>query len=142
MSRTWIVQVIVSAGLALALSACNRGGTPTEPDIPDFPLLTKTFSGTVTPGGAVAFNFTVTNPGAINATIATMSPISSLTMGLTIGSWDATNQSCPQQVFSDAARVSQTLSGTPQSAGEYCVGIYDVGNLQQPSEFSLTVTHY
>lgn len=132
------------AALAVFVGAWGCGSsTPTESTPPvTYPQKTETFTGTITTGETKAFHFAVTNPGSLDAAITALSPISTLTMGLNLGVWDATGETCSRALPSDVARLNQVLSGTPQSAGEYCVSIYDVGNLQGPSDFTLTVQHY
>ena len=84
----------------------------------------------------------MTNPGSLDSAITALSPVSTLTMGLNLGAWDAAAEACPKILFNDAARLNVQLSGTPQAAGEYCVSIYDVGNLQNAIDFTITVLHY
>ncbi|MCM3880330.1 MAG: hypothetical protein ND807_09495 [Vicinamibacterales bacterium] len=93
-------------------------------------------------GETKAFHFTVTNPGSVDAAITDLSPLATLTMGLQLGGWDATAETCSKSLFNDASRVNTVLSGTPQAAGEYCVAIYDVGNLQSSTGFTITLLHY
>jgi hypothetical protein len=134
-----IVSVIgLLSLLVITAVGCNNG--PTEPD--DGVQKTKNFSGTLNPGETKAFNFTVESPGQINVSITSLSQGSSLTMGLRIGAWDAGAGTCPEQVFSNSARVNLVLSGKPQGPGQYCVAIYDVGNLQDATDFNLSVTHF
>jgi hypothetical protein len=116
--------------------------TPTAQTPVTYTKLTETYTGTVAVGETKAFHFPVTNPGQLDATITALGPLSSLTMGLNLGGWDPTTETCPKLLYTDAARLNQLLSGTPQSAGEYCVSIYDVGNVQTPAEFTLTINHY
>jgi len=121
----------------------GSNATPTTPTTPvTYPQLTETYTGTVAAGETKAFHFPITNPGSLDATITALAPLSTLTMGLNLGGWDVTTETCPKILFSDAAKLNAVLSGTPQSAGEYCVSIYDVGNLSTPSEFTITVKHY
>jgi hypothetical protein len=99
------------------------------------------------PGETKPFHFAVTNPGSLDAAITALSPVSTLTMGLYLGGWDATTETCPRALPAPTqpvaeVRVNQVLSGTPQSAGEYCVAIVDVGNLQSSTQFTITVQHY
>jgi hypothetical protein len=130
-----------AAAAAIALSALACGGeTPTEP-APVYEQKTETYIGTLNTGGGAAFDFTVTNPGNIVAKITELSPVSTLTMGLSLGYWDATTSSCSQDIR-ESVTLNTTLSGSPPGPAQYCVGVYDVGNVQAPTTFTIVVTHY
>lgn len=137
-----IAGVLGAVALALSALACNDSPTTPDDNTPPATQKTESYSGSLDPGEARAFHFGVESPGAINVSITSLSPVSSLTLGLRIGAWEAATESCPQQVFSDAARLNLVLTGDPQGPGEYCVAIYDVGNLQAATDFGLTVTHF
>ena len=143
---SWLTFARTAAiGASLTFVACGSGGTtPTSPTTPTtYPQKTESYNGSIAPGETKWFHFTVENPGSLDAAITSLSPVSTLTMGLYLGGWDATNEACSKSnIFSDGARLNLVLSGTPQAAGEYCVAIYDVGNLQSSSDFGLTVLHY
>jgi len=128
----------------VASIACGGGTTPTEPTAPApvYELKTSTFPGKLTTGGTVGFPFTVVNPGAINLSITELAPVSTLTMGLALGSWDASTSICTQQVSTSQATINAVYTANPSAPGEYCVGIYDVGNVQVSTDFTLKVTYY
>ena len=133
----------LAAATAIVLSSLACGGTaatPTEP-APVYEQKTETYSGTLNTGGGTAFDFTVTNPGNIVAMITELSPVSTLTMGLSLGYWDATTSRCSQDI-TGSVTLNTTLSGSPPGPAQYCVGIFDVGNVQVATAFTLVVTHY
>jgi hypothetical protein len=125
----------------LATVGCGSSQTPIEPD-PVYEQKTEVFSGALAAGGVSPFHFPVVNPGAINLAITQLSPISTLTMGLRLGSWDATANNCPEQLGTSVATLNAVFTGNPSGPGEYCVAIVDVGNVQTTTDFTLTVTHY
>ena len=124
---------------ALALTI-GCGSSPTEPD-PVYELKTETHSGTLATGGSSAFHFAVVNPGTINVSITQLNP-SALTMGLELGFWDEPASACVGQLSTSSAVLGAVFGGTPDSAGEYCVAIRDIGNIETSADFTLTVTHY
>jgi hypothetical protein len=129
--------------ISLASWGCGSTSTPTQNTPVTYEQHTETYSGTINVGETKAFHFTVTNPGSLDAAITSLSPISTLTMGLNLNYWDVTAEACPRStVSSEVARVNAALSGTPQQAGEYCVSIFDVGNVQGATDFTITVLHY
>lgn len=138
-------RVYVTAALTILLASwgCGSTSTPTTSTPVTYEQHTETYSGTMNIGDTIPFHFTVTNPGSLDAAITSLGPISTLTMGLNLGGWDPLTESCPKSsVYSDVARLNVPVSGTPQQAGEYCVSIYDVGNVQGPTDFTITVLHY
>lgn len=126
--------------IAMSTLACGGGSTPTEP-APVYEQKTETFSGTLNTGDGAAFGFTVTNPGDIVAKITELSPVSTLTMGLSLGYWDTTTSLCSQDITSSVT-LNTTLTGSPPGPATYCVGVYDVGNVQTSTNFTVVVTHY
>ena len=139
-------SVYGTAALTMLLASWGCGGssTPTEPDPVTYEQKTETYTGKLNAGETKPFHFTVTNPGDIQAAITSLSPISTLTMGLNLNFWDAVAEACPRSnVSTDVARVNAAISGTPQQAGEYCVSIFDVGNIPVAgTDFTITVLHY
>ncbi len=133
----------LAGATVIALSSLACGGTastPTEP-APVYEQKTETYTGTLNTGGGAAFDFTVTNPGNIVAKITELAPVSTLTMGLSLGYWDATTSVCSQDI-SASVLLNATVSGSPPGPAQYCVGIYDVGNVQVQTTFTIVVTHY
>ena len=127
-------------GVCALLFTIGCGSTPTEPD-PVYELKTETYTGSLTTGGSSAFHFTVVNPGDINLAITQLNP-NTLTMGLELGYWDELSAACISDLKTSTATLNAVFAATPDSPGEYCVTIADVGNVQTTAEFTLTVTHY
>jgi hypothetical protein len=134
-----------TAALTMLLASWGCGSsTPVEPDPIAYEQKTETYTGRLNAGETKPFHFTVTNPGDIQTAITSLSPISTLTMGLNLNFWDAAAEACPRSsVSTEQARVNAAISGTPQQAGEYCVSIFDVGNVPAGgTDFTITVLHY
>jgi hypothetical protein len=125
---------------SLVLSSCGGGSTPTSAPTPTPEIKTETFTGTVAQGGSAYNPFTVVTQGAITATLTSLSPQSTITMGFGIGTLSGTTCSLITGAYSEAAKVSFALSGTI-AAGSYCVLIYDIGNLSGPNDYVITVSH-
>ena len=135
-ARLAVATVIVLSSLACGGTA----STPTEP-APVYEQKTETYTGTLNTGDGAAFGFTVANPGDIVAKITELSPVSTLTMGLSLGYWDTTTSRCSQDITASVT-LNTTLTGSPPGPATYCVGVYDVGNVQAPTTFTIVVTHY
>ena len=132
----------VAVFAALLVSTACGATTPTEPTAPTYELKTSTFDGTVNTGGTVAFPFTVVNPGTISLSITGLTPASTITMGLALGLWDAAASTCAQELSTTSATLNVVFNATPSAPGEYCVGIFDTGNVQITTDFTLKVTYY
>jgi hypothetical protein len=135
---------IVAVFAILVVSTACGSQSPTEPDppAPVYELKTSTFTGTVTTGGAAGFPFTVVNPGDINVSITELAPLSTITMGIGLGSWDAAGSTCTPQRSTNTATLNVVFAASPSAPGEYCVGIFDTGNVQTSTNFVLKVTYY
>jgi hypothetical protein len=132
----------------LALVGCGGtggGGTAPSPAT----TYTETFSGTVTQN-AIDYgppdsphHFTVHQAGNLDATLTDIQPLNTITLGLGLGVWDNTAQTCTVQLSSAAAKLNLTLSASVGVAGELCVGVSDVGNITADGvvTYTVTVTH-
>src|SRR5215510_9926838 len=81
---------IVLAAL-VALAACGDTTTPTAP-APT--IITSTFSGTLIQSSAGSFSFTTLTGGAVNATLTTLGPDSTKTVGLSLGTFVTATNTC------------------------------------------------
>jgi hypothetical protein len=131
----------IAALLALSGSIACGATTPTEP-APVYELKTETFTGSVDAGGTTAFPFTIVNPGDIQVSITALGPNSTASMGISLGFWTAATSVCTEQLSNSSATLNVAFAASPSQAGEYCVTIWDSGNVQVSSTFTLKVTHY
>jgi len=86
--------------------------------------------------------FTVTTAGAVTIGLTSVAPLTTMALGVGIGTWDGTT--CSASVTkNDNARAGVTaLSGTA-TPGNYCVNVYDSGNIPDgwTVSFTLQVSH-
>ena len=136
------VRVVAVVAALFASTACSGNKAPTQPDAPVYELKTDLFEGSVATGGSTPFMFTVVNPGLILVTITELGPTSTLVMGIGLGFWEASTQTCLEQVRTTTATVGVTYEANPSSAGEYCAAVFDSGNVVVTTQFKLKVTHY
>jgi hypothetical protein len=139
--RTAAILCVAAFAALFGSTACGATA-PTEPTAPTYELKTSTFGGTVDTGGIVAFPVTVVNPGDISVSITALAPVSTITMGLAVGLWDAALTTCTQQLSTSSATLNVVYAASPAAPGEYCVGIFDTGNVQITTDFALKVTYY
>ena len=132
-ARTLLLAAVVMAG------GCDEDTTPTTPTPPA--MTTETFNGTVTVNGAQTHSFTTQAAGSLTATLTTIGPASSVTIGLSLGIFTPSLNSCQIVVANDAAAQGTRVTGSVSSAGNYCVRIYDVGRLTEASTYTITLEH-
>ena len=126
---------------------CSGGSSgTTSVSGPSPTLVTETFNGSITRNGQAVHSFVVSSSGnQVLAGFTNMSPSSVTSLGLGIGSWDTASSTCGlNQSQSDAAKVGSTaVSGTANS-GNYCLRVYDGGNIPDATTvtYTLQVQHY
>jgi hypothetical protein len=129
----------VVLALALAQMACSESINPSLPTDPGNPIV-DTFTGTLTPNGAKTEPFSVTRSGSVTATLASLAPDATITIGLSLGTWNGT--ACSTVISNDSATVGTTVTGAADREGRLCVRVYDAdGKLAQPTDFELNVVH-
>ena len=128
---------LTALALGAALTACG-GATPTSTGAAA--LQTETFNGTLVPGGSVIFPFTATATGAVAATLTTLSPQSTITVGFGIGQPSSGACLLLTGGYSETEKVGVSLTDTVAN-GSYCVEVYDIGNVSTSNAFTITVTH-
>jgi hypothetical protein len=124
----------LSAGCDLAAPSAPTTSTPTR--------TTETFDGSFASQGSVAHPFTIVETGVVDIRLVTVSPLSTMALGLAVGAWNG-SACTASNVRNDSARSgSVALSGT-SATGDFCVLVYDSGNV--PATVTVTyqvqVTH-
>jgi len=133
--RAW-GRAFAALAAAAALSSCggNTTTTPTPTTVID------TFNGTLQALGSVQFPFTVTTAGVVSATLTTLTPQSTITVGFGLGQPSAGVCNLISGAYSEATKVGTPISGTI-NAGSYCVVLYDIGNVVGSDDFTITISH-
>ncbi len=131
-------SLLFVVAVALGLSACNNGPTTTT-TTPSTATTTETFTDTLNPNGAKTFPFTVAAAGTMTATLTTVSPDSTVAIGLALGTWNGTV--CQIILANDNAPQGTVVTGSATTTGTLCARVYDVGNLTGDESFVVTVVH-
>jgi len=135
-ARSWISGFLLAAVLAFA--GCGKTTTPTTPTT--VPTTTDTFSADLAQTGSITHNFKVTNTGEVTITLTSVSPLATLALG--VGMMTSNGTSCIATLTqNDNARANNVgaLQGTA-AAGNYCVRVYDSGNIPVSGTVSYTIT--
>ena len=137
----------VTTLFALALPALGAAGCDNATDSASLAsaataptLITEAFSGTVSVKGAATFSFAATTSGSVTASLRSISPDSSVLMGLALGTWNGS--SCQVVIANDATTTSGVVTGATTAAGNLCVRAYDIGKLTATQTIEVLVTHY
>lgn len=98
--------------------------------------VTEEFSGTVEVGRSAVHPFPVPSRSTITVTLVSVGPLSTLALGLGVGTWDGTN--CTLVAADNNAREASVLSGTVEP-NNYCAAVFDSGNLTQNVTYTVRV---
>jgi hypothetical protein len=137
------------AALTLASSACSNS-SDSSLTLPSTTTAatssTETFTGFIAQNGTAIQPFVVKSGGyTLMAGYTSLDPSSVAALGLGIGAWDASTSTCGLNLTqNDAGRSGSTAVNGTAGAGNYCVRVYDGGNLAAgvTVSYTLQVQHY
>jgi len=139
---------LLGALVVLASLACssNTKRSPTEPEEPEAPVetVTQKFKGNLPQMGERCHFFTIAAAGDIVAEITDLQPLLSLTVGMSLGRPAEVDPAICSDIGEDrSARVNETFLSSVTSIGDYCVCIFDVGNIfpGETVDYVIDVTH-
>ena len=139
MRRSIHRAVLVLILVASSVWACsNNTTTPTSPTT-TLPTITATWTGTLNQNGGTTYPFTA-QVGPIAATLTSIAPDETVRIGMSLGSWNGS--ACAVAIASDNLAQGGAVNGSVSAAGNYCVRVYDVGNIVDPVSFTVILAHY
>jgi len=125
----------------LLASACGGDDPLNTPDAVPPVAVTETFNETLNPNGGRTHPFAVQTIGIITATITALAPDDTVTVGLSLGTWNGAV--CQVIIPNDKAMLNTTVTGTAQQIGHFCVRLYDaLGTLTANTDYTVEVTHF
>lgn len=130
--------VLLILGL-LVTAACGDETTPTTPTQPTPTTVTETFEGTLTQNGGATHAFN-TAAGTVTATLVTISPDNTVSIGLSMGTLN-TIGACQIVIANDNAFQGAAVVGQANAAGTLCVRLQDNGRLTQATSYVVRVDH-
>jgi hypothetical protein len=116
--------------LLLLTTAC--GSSPTSPTTTTSPT-SESWSTAITPGGTASRTFTASSAGTVTVTLA------ATTVPLGFGVGVPGTSGC--RLSASRVDVAGATLSVSVDQGDYCVQVYDMGNLAAQSSFTLLVTH-
>jgi hypothetical protein len=132
----------VLLGVMSALAAgCGDETTPTTPTPIEF---TETFTGTVNPASGTTHSFATITGGKVTATLTAVGPDATKNVGFSLGTFNSTLNVCTAVFDNPAAVQAFEFKASASTIGEYCVRVYDNGNVTTdavPDTYTVTVAH-
>ena len=132
-----VAPLLILSMLALAGCGSDSSTTPTSPTEPTY--TTDTYTGTLNASETGQHPFTAKTGGAITITMSSLSPTSTVVVGIGLGTWNGT--ACNVTLQTSAATTGSQYNASAISAGNFCVTVFDFGNITEATTYSLTVTH-
>ena len=134
-----IARFLSIAALLLVVSACdNDDATVITPE--PTPDVVEPFQGVIALNGGITHPFVVTRTGVITAQLVSLSPDSTLVVGLALGTWNGSI--CQIIRVNDQTKQGDVVDGATSSPGNFCVRIYDAnGTLAQAQAYLIHVFH-
>jgi hypothetical protein len=126
--------------LALVLSAACTSNNSTGPAEPSGPLVTETFTGTIAPQGSAFHVFELSRVSNVYVVLMSAGPPANISMGLAVGTPGGRTGCAAIRTVTTAAGTTAQLSGTADP-GQYCIQIFDVGNVSAPVAYTIAVVH-
>ena len=145
-SLTGFRQAALVVAVIIGMSACSGSSSSSTTTSPSATQSTQTFTGSIGQNGTALHPFTVASGGySLLAGYTSLAPAPVTSLGLGIGTWDSSSSTCGLNLSqSDAAKSGSTaLSGTAGS-GNYCLRVYDGGNISEgvTASYTVQVQHY
>jgi hypothetical protein len=134
-----ILRTLPLVVFALVLSGCSDD--PEGPTTPTPPVtFTENFNGTLTPNGAKTHSFSTQASGEITATLSSLAPDATISVGLALGTWNGVV--CQIVLPNDNAVVTTVVTGAASAVASLCVRISDVAaTVKEPTDYQIVVVH-
>jgi hypothetical protein len=132
------MRILVAAPLVLSIvaaAACG-GNSTTAPSAATSPT-TVTWTTALGPGGTASRSFVTTAAGAVSVTLQA----AALPLGLGVGIPRASGNGCRLAVSTMAEPSTIPQLTTPVDGGSYCVEVFDIGGMTEPSSFTLQIVY-
>jgi len=145
MTRSISTRIAALVVAAAGLAGCDNTISDTGITSPTLPVVnvTETFTGTLPKNGAISHPFPVNTGGTVTATLKELTPDSTLTLGMALGTWNGTN--CKVELTNDATIQGSVLIATVSAYGQLCVRLYDaqggVAAVGSSSSYTVDVNH-
>jgi hypothetical protein len=134
---TYCVQLSDPGALAASVNFAVRISQFQTPPTPTGATVTDTFAIKSNTLGGASHAFADSAPGSVAVTLSSISPTTTVGLGLGIPGAGSTDCSFTKAIV--ATPGSQIMS--PVDAGQYCVKIYSLGAPSGPVSFTVNIIH-
>jgi len=131
---------LLACAVAVVIAACGSD-TPTTPTTVDPIPTTESFSSTVQRNGATTRSFSTSAQGVITVRLTSLT-VDAISMGLGLGLSDAATGKCLATYTVTTSLYTGRAISVTADAGTYCIIVYDVGELGNQTNFTVSVTHF
>lgn len=132
------LTVAALVAVLVTVAACGNDDSPTGPSPITSPV-TESFTSFLSFRGASSRNFVVSRSGTIRVTLTSVGP-PSVPIGVGLGVPGGTIPCALSVALTTEADATPHISA-PADPGNYCVQVYDVGNVVDSIAFSVTIEH-
>jgi len=130
---------LTALGAALLAVACSDPTAPPPPTLAP-PTITETFSGTLGVQSNNVHRFTVQQPGGLKVTVTSVDP--SAAVGIGVGTPSTATGTCSLlSSIPTVAGPAVQLDGNATVSGNFCVAVFDAGNLVESVTYTVVVLH-
>ena len=138
--------VVILSAIGLLTGACGQNETGTSPsETSTSSANTQRFDAILNPRASAFFSFQVGgNGGAVSINLASLSPIyrpGALPIAVDIGYGVPVGEGCELRKSVQTAPGLTSQLTDSLTIGIYCASITDLGNLTEPVNFSMRITH-
>ena len=134
------MRITVIFFIALTAAACAKTVMFTSPtSTVDSETFQRELSGSIVPGGSVSRNFDTTAAGTVTVLLKSTTP-GGIPVGLGVGI-SRSNGSCALSSAIEATAGAAAQISIPADKGAYCAKVYDLGTLQEPLPFTISISH-
>jgi hypothetical protein len=132
-----VSALVLACTLAAGCADDNAPGPVPEPP----PQINETLTGTLELKAAVTHLFTTDQTGQATVTLTSLSPDSAARVSFMFGTWNGSHCIVPLSVKDDAT-TGTSFNANASGPGVFCVRIADIGNLTEPTTYTISVTHF
>jgi hypothetical protein len=130
--------VVAFAAASITVGCGNDSQTTTSPSTTTTSPTTSTFASRLTVGGAVSRSFAATQAGNVTVTLTNAGgPVTRVGLGLGVPTTGVARCALTTAIRTTPGATPQIAAAV--DAGQYCVTIFDLGNLTETIDFSLTL---
>jgi len=137
----WVACLLIALGTLQV--GCDGNSSPTAVVVEELPpaeTIAEEFSGTIALGTTSCHFFSQVALGDVRLSVTGLMPLETLTIGMGIGTADEAQETgCALFARDNSVRLGDVLTSNSNDVGDYCVCVFDVGNIFAEAIVSYTV---